>query len=278
VTEWFGAPKTKARIAELSGSLDAPFESGSLLLTPLSEASDARLTQLVAVHQLTHAAFPSSRLWIYEGLAHFAQAAYREQQGGRQAALEFLQSHAVGLPEAEKDAAGKKDASESLVNTSSEDFYRSKAMYVWWMLREMIGDAQLQAVLKNYHPEQDKDPTYIQQLVSAQNKRDLEWFFDDWVYRDRGLPDFKIVSAAPRETLAGQFVVAITVENTGGAGAEVPLNLRTLTGEKGTKLTVRAKQKEITRISVPGTPIEATVNDGSVPESDTTNNSFKFPQ
>ena len=32
------------------------------------------------------------------------------------------------------------EANRSLVNTTSEELYRSKAMYVWWMLRDMVGE------------------------------------------------------------------------------------------------------------------------------------------
>ena len=39
--------------------------------------------QLQFIHTLTHANFYSSRSWIYEGLAHFAQITMREQQDGR---------------------------------------------------------------------------------------------------------------------------------------------------------------------------------------------------
>ena len=31
-------------------------------------------------------------------------------------------------------------AGDALINTSIEELYRSKAMYVWWMLRDMIGE------------------------------------------------------------------------------------------------------------------------------------------
>ncbi len=100
VTEWFGTLKeraeVKAEVVELSDPEAAPYESGSMLLTPLN--NDSKLAQLTAVHQLTHAAFFSPRPWIYEGLAHFAQALYREQESGRQSALGFhgLASHRAG--------------------------------------------------------------------------------------------------------------------------------------------------------------------------------------
>jgi hypothetical protein len=43
-------------------------------------------------------------------------------------------------------------------------------------------------------------------------------------------------------------------------------------------LAVGARQKEITRVSIPGKPTDVTVNDGSIPESDTENDTFKVPQ
>ena len=63
VTEWFGTPKgrseAKAEVVELKDPGAAPYESGSLLLTPLN--NDSKLAQLTAVHQLTHSAFYSPR-------------------------------------------------------------------------------------------------------------------------------------------------------------------------------------------------------------------------
>ena len=35
-------------------------------------------------------------------------------------------------------------AGRSLVNTTNEELYRSKAMCVWWMLRDMVGDSASQ--------------------------------------------------------------------------------------------------------------------------------------
>ncbi|MBZ5704611.1 MAG: hypothetical protein LAN63_04605 [Acidobacteriia bacterium] len=280
VAEWFGAPRGKAVVAELADPQAPPFESGSMLLTPLSPSADSRLTQMTAVHQLTHAAFPSSRSWIYEGLAHFAQAAYREQQSGRKAALDFMAQHRTAVANAENTIKAEHDkgsaARESLINTSVEELYRSKAMYVWWMLHDMVGEAALKKALAAYRAEEDKAPSYVQRLVEAQSKRDLEWFFDDWVYRDRGLPDFRVESAFPRATVGGGYVVTVSVENLGEAGTEVPVTLRVEGGEITKRLEVRAKSKAVVRIEAPTAPQEVMVNDGSVPESDMSNNILKI--
>ncbi|HKS72609.1 MAG TPA: hypothetical protein VJQ82_05385 [Terriglobales bacterium] len=279
VTSWFGPPREKAEVLELADQDAAPFENGSTLLTPFNPKADARLLQMTAVHQLTHAAFSSRRLWIYEGLAHFAQAVYREQLDGRAAALQFMALHGAGVLDAESAAAKDKDANapaqHSLINTSVPEFYRGKAMYVWWMLRDMLGDETLKKALAGYHADQEGDPAYVQHLVAAQTKRDLEWFFDDWVYRDKGLPDFRVEAAVPRPTVGGGYIVTVTVANDGNAGAEVPIVLKVEGGEVVRRLEVRAKSKSSIRIEAPSAPQQVIVNDGSVPEFDATNNILK---
>ena len=282
VNEWFGATKASAEVTsevvELSDPEASPYESGSMLLTPLT--GDANLTQLTAVHQLTRAAFFSPRPWISEGLAHFAQAVYREQESGRQAALDFVGLHRFALAEAEKALAGGRGLNagtgESLISTSLEELYRSKAMYVWWMLRDMIGEDALKKALAAYRPDADKTPSYMQHLIESQSKRDLGWFFDDWVYRDRGLPDFRVAAVYPWETSGNAHVVTVTVENLGDAGAEVPLTLKMEQGELSKRIEVRGKSKAIIRIEATSAPQEVVVNDGSVPESDVSNDSYKI--
>jgi hypothetical protein len=280
VTEWFGAPRQKAETVETADPEAAPFESGAMLLTALSNTNSI-VYELTAVHQLTHAAFFSSRPWIYEGLAHFAQALEQEQQNGRKAALDFMGRRLSAIVDAEKALAAthteNEAANESLINTSTEEFYRSKAMYVWWMLRDVIGDAALKKALAAYHSDQDKESSYMQHLIEAQTHRDLEWFFDDWVYRDCGLPDFRVESAHSRATVNGGSVVTIAIENLGDAGAEVPVTLRMESGEVTKRLEVHAKSKAALRIEAATTPLEVVVNDGSVPESDVSNNVFKIP-
>jgi hypothetical protein len=280
VTEWFGAPRQKAETVDLADPEAAPFESGPMLLTPLGSTNSA-VYELSAVHQLTHAAFFSLRPWIYEGLAHFAQALEREQESGRPAALDFMSRHRTAIVDAEKAVAAahteNEAANQSLINTSIEEFYRSKAMYVWWMLRDMVGDAALKKALSAYHSDQDRESYYVQHLIEAQTHRDLEWFFDDWVYRDRGLPDFRVETAYPRARVDGGSILTVTINNLGDAGAEVPVTLRMEDGQVTKRVEVHAKSKAALRFETNSSPREIVVNDGSVPESDTSNNVFKVP-
>jgi len=276
ITDWFGPIEHRAQTADLPDTGAAAFESGSLLLVPLSSAN-LNSAGLAAAHQLAHASLVSLRPWIEEGLAHFAQALYLERQSGRQAALDYMGVHRSALTTVEaSDAAVGDETKRSLVNTVNEELYRSKAMCVWWMLRDMIGDAALKKAIASYQPEEDKDPAYMQHLIAAQTQRDLGWFFDDWVYHDRGLPEFKVESAYASKIPTKGFMLTITLENLGTAGAEVPVDVRFASGELRKRIEVRAKGKATVRIETPAAPQEIRVNDGSVPESETTNNVFKI--
>ncbi|MCI0353920.1 MAG: hypothetical protein L0099_02610 [Acidobacteria bacterium] len=299
VASWFGPPQKKFEVVELAagGPLStskpgaapalevAPWESGAMLFTPLHTAR-RDLLEVALVHQMTHASLESFRLWIEEGAAHFAQALEREQQQGREAALEYMQRQLPVLVLAEKATAGLVARANStaagngepewhppsLITAVDEVLYRTKAMFVWWMLRDMVGDAALQRTLRAYRSEMDKSPAYVQSLVEKGSGRSLEWFFDDWVYRGRGLPDFSISESKARANLDGSFTVDLTVENRGTATAEVPVTFRTEAASVTKRLLVIAGDNEDLRVTVPAKPLDVKVNDGSVPESDMGNN------
>jgi len=276
IADWFGPPREKAMTADVPNPEAAPFESGSFLMIPLG-AGDARLTGLAATHQLTHASLSSPRPWINEGLAHFAQALYLEHDKGRQAALDYLMAHRSALHAVDPpdSSTSENRAERSLVNSTSEELIRTKALCVWWMLREMVGDSTLKKAIASYKPDEDKDPSYMPRLIAAQTERDLQWFFDDWLYNDRGLPNFKVESAFVRSATSNLFVLTITLENSGTAGAEVPVIIRMPKGETVKRIEVRAKSKATVRVETPAAPQEIVVNDGSVPESETKDNVFK---
>jgi aminopeptidase N len=280
VTRWFGTPRNVFEVVDLPDGKAASFESGNMLFVPMA-ADDPKLATLNLIHMLAHSSFQSPRPWIHEGLAHFAEAIYREQkQDGREAALDFLNLHRTTFVEAEKDVAQapQKNPSQPLASTFDESYYRSKAAYVWWMLCDMIGEDALKQAIHNYRAADDKNPKYVEQLIAAAAKRDLGWFFDDWVYQDRGLPDFRVLAAHPWKGTKETQLVTVTIENLGGAGAEVPFTIRFGSGQITRRIEVRAKSTATTRVEVPGTAAEVVVNDGSVPESDLTNNVFKITE
>ncbi len=279
VNKWFGdhhdEPELKAEVVELMDSDAAPFESGNMLLMPLNEKDTGLL--LSAIQQLTHIAFSSPHAWIYQGLASYAQARYVQEGEGRDAAIAYLQHHRDALLQAEKQSSGddrNNAAAHSLINSPDEFYVQTKSMNVWWMLRDMVGEDALTAALHNYKAADDKDASYMEKLIEAQAHRDLEWFFDDWAYRDHGLPDFHIISVYPRQLLNGGYMVTVTVENLGEAAAEVPVTLHMQKGDASERLVVPGQSRASVRIQAASLPREITVNDGSVPENDVSNNTY----
>jgi len=266
------------QVAHLPEPGATPFVSNHLLLTPLHPLTEEG--RLTLVYALARQKAASPRPWINEGLAHFAQVLDIEQLHNRTAALEYLKAHAALLIDAEAHLGQNVSASaisgRSLINTTDDLFLQSRAMWVWWMLRDMIGETSFNIALFSYQASEDSDPTYMPRLIAAHTQRDLQWFFDDWVYHDRGLPDFKVESAFAASTPTKSFLLTITLDNLGTAGAEVPVTIKFAGGEITKRIEVRAKSKATFRVETPAAPQEIRVNDGSVPESDLTNNTFKL--
>jgi hypothetical protein len=281
VSKWFGdhrdTQNTKAELIDLPDPEAAPFESGNMLLLPLT--TDETTMLLSAVRQLTHLYSPSARAWIREGLSAYAQVNYVQEEKGRDAALIYLQSHRGAFLQEERDTlTSGSDGSlrKSLLNATDELYVQTKAMNVWWMLRDIVGEPALSAALHNYNARDDNDPRDMQKLVEAQSHRDLTWFFDDWVYNDRGLPNLRIRSVYPRAVENGTYLTTVTVENVGTAGAEIPVTAHMEKGDSSERLVVPAKSKASVRIVTPAPPREIRVNDGSVPESETTTHVYKI--
>jgi len=265
---------TGLAILDNQDSSAKPFISGPLLIMPFADLSPEE-TNLTLIYALTHAATHYRHAWVQEGLAHYAQAAYLEQKNGRQAALDYLNAHESELVGSEKTTkASPHRDDDSLLNVIDDIPFQSKALRVWWMLHDMLGTNPASLFSLDYKFSADQSADYIQKLIESKTHRDLQWFFDDWVYHNRGLPDFRVTSVFSSPMASGGYLVTVTVQNLGDAGAEVPIILEITDGKATHRLKVLANQKASIRFEVPAAPERVTVNDGSVPESDISNNSY----
>jgi hypothetical protein len=287
--EWLVPAGQRITVVELTDPDANPYQNGAVLFTPLRSYQPATLELLMIPVQVA-AGFASPRRWIEDGLQRFLQAVSVERRSGRKAALQFLDEYLPPLVKAEEPASpepgslGKATVEHpgdnTLLNTSDEILLRGKGSFVFWMLRDMVGDEVLQHALATYRPGADVNPTYLQGLLDDGKKRDLEWFFDDWVYRNRGLPDFRVENAYVRPLLQNPskiVMVTVTIENRGGAGAQVPVLIQTPEGEKTARVLVMGHQKASERVQVRAAPTTVVVNDGSVPAINSGDNTFEVP-
>jgi hypothetical protein len=226
-------------------------------------------------HSLSHAWFGSSHVWLDEGVPQFMSLLWMAESQGREVAVAHMQEEAKTLAVAEPSAAqstSSADEGQSLIAARDEVYYRTKAAAVLWMLRSLVGDDALKHALQTYRTSKlDSDPKEFQRVLEQSSKRDLGWFFDDWVYRDRGLPDLSIASVTPRaiDQIADKgagWLVAVEVRNDGDAAADVPVTVRSGTLTTTQRLRIPGRSSASTRIVFEGIPDQVLVNDGTVPE------------
>jgi hypothetical protein len=134
------------------------------------------------------------------------------------------------------------------------------------MLRDIVGEKSLQTALQAYDPAQDTTPGYFEHLLEQTGGRDLKWFFDDWVYRDRGLPDLSIASVYPSRESNAQVLVAVDIINEGYAAAEVPITAKGVDAAVTERVRIPPHGRITYRIAFQENPIEIDLNDGTVPE------------
>jgi hypothetical protein len=298
---WLGEkPRSTLAILDLPDPDDAPFETGSLLVTTIHEATPEQLDGVFA-HALTHAWLRSPRAWVSEGVAHFMGTLWIEHESGRKKALESLEASRTALALAEPASPGAAPG-QPLGQAIAPVYYREKATYIFWMLRDLAGDAALSAAFRAYSPAADaasglgekcgagelgtlleRSGNAAQGTSSSQPAlppddfapqptdtglpAGLSWFFADWVDADKGLPDLSIgeVYAAPTE--AGNWLVSVNLANAGYAAAEVPLTVVTPETSVTQRVFISGHGKAVKRILIQGKPTQVQLNDGVVPET-----------
>ena len=253
-----------------------PGRSAPLLAISLRDAPPDQLSSVLA-HALTHAWMNPSTSWLNEGTANFMGTVWTDKLQGRDKALSTLEAgrHALALAEPASPADG---AGQPLTRAIAPVYYRTKAAYVLWMLRDLVGDDALSAALIEFNSAQthgtasstagsSESASFQQALKKAAPRRDLKWLFADWIDADHGLPDLTIDKVFPNAVQSGNWLVSVTISNAGYAAAEVPVTVRSATNTTTDRVLVPARGSVTKRILVQGKPTEVQVNDGTVPET-----------
>jgi hypothetical protein len=275
---WLGQrPRSELTLLDLPDAQDLPYETGSMLATAIRTASPEQLSGVLA-HALTHAWMESPRAWLSEGVAHFMGTLWVEKQRGREQALGALEAGRPALALVEPESPGQ-SLGQPLAEAIAPVYYRTKATYVFWMLREIAGDTAISASLRAYDPKtdqnlgygSDKVPSAFEKLLEQAGARhDLSWFFADWVNADKGLADLTIANVFPAPEAAGNYLVTVNIVNNGYAGAEVPVTVRSATNSVTQRVVVPGRGKASPHLLLLGQPAEVEVNDGTVPETTST--------
>jgi len=270
--DWLGPhPRSQLTLLDLPDPQDTPYETGALIAASLHELPADRLDGLL-VHALTHAytssVTQSAPAWLDEGLATFMSSVWVEKQSGRDQALGTLEADRTALAMGEPSSPGESPG-QPLSRAISPIYYRTKAAYVFWMLRQIIGDSELSAALRAYVAAPGSGTAAFEQFVrQSAPDHDLSWLFADWIDADKGLPDLGIDSVYPNPAVAGNFLVAVNLSNSGYSAADVPLTVRSALTSITERVLIPARSKLVKRILIQGMPTMVQLNDGTVPETE----------
>ncbi len=276
IAEWLGPrPLSVVTLLDHPGQ---PFQDGPFLVAPAATLETSPEAPAL-VYSLTHGWVQTGQPWIDEGLAQFFTLLWIERETGRGAALNQLGElmQPVSLAEPEFTSPTDTKPGQPLISATDELFYRRKAAAVWWMLRDLAGEKALRSTLAAWRTQPvsqssaEAQAIAFQHLLERQSGKDLGWFFNDWVLRDRGLPDLSIANLETSQTPAGPghntgYLVAVTVRNEGAATAEVPLIVRSGQFSATQRVRVPGFGQTTQRVLVESAPTEVQVNDGGVPE------------
>ena len=284
-----------------------PFEDHALLVAQLSAQAEPKAIAPALVRPLTHAWFrveaPAGN-WLDQGVPELMSLLFLERTEGREAVLAELRQASNLIALAEPDFEKTPDAAgEPLTSAATEVYLHRKAAAVRWQLRDLVGEAVFRDALVNFRhsltaePGLAEDAHAFERALERVSGKDLAWFFADWVYRDRGLPDLTIVQVNPRPLAtegvvahpggpparAGRnsgYLVAVEVRNDGDAAAEVPVTVRAAGAGDALTTTVRlriaAHATASTRVVFETVPEVVQVNDGTVPELRSTSHTFRI--
>jgi hypothetical protein len=276
IERWLGAEaRTQLILLDLPDPEDNPWESGPLLVVPLRPGASEEIESVLA-HALTHAWMAPRPYWLNEGAANFMGAVWRDHKQQGDKALATLESGRQALALEEPSSPGAM-AGQPLAAATSPVYYRTKAAYILWMLRDMVGDDALGAALRASNSaarsseaagKNTAQPGAFQSaLKTAAPRADLSWLFADWIDADHGLPDLTIDKVFLNAVQSGNWLVSVTISNAGYAAAEIPVAVRSAGNTTTERVLVPARGTVTPRLLVQGQPIEAQVNDGSVPET-----------
>ncbi|RRA48591.1 hypothetical protein [Acidipila sp. EB88] len=165
-TEWLGAkPVSPLTLIDLPSASALPAQQGDGLLLPLKAGEPPQLAGSLS-GALGHAWFHSPQAWLAEGVPGLMRVLWTERTEGRDKALQQLGGQRDALALAEPATPGS-FGGEPLPAAQDAVFFRTKATYVLWMLRSIVGDAALAQALEQYRPSADTTPDYFQKLVET---------------------------------------------------------------------------------------------------------------
>ncbi len=224
---------------------------------------DGSASEGLIVHEVTHqyahgilANNEWKEAWLDEGVTSFIDGWYAEEHGR------------PDLWDGLMERVGPSEPAPMAIAHPSEDFpnypvygYLSytKPQAVLYMLRELLGKETMRQILKTYYDRyafRHVNEAAFREVASEVARRDLDWFFDQWLHTTATL-DWSVEGGrtvrAPGDEGDGGWRTEVTLRREGEAWMPVTLRLR---GDRGsTDVRVESRDRRVTvEVSTPWEP------------------------
>ncbi|HZF21780.1 MAG TPA: M1 family aminopeptidase [Dongiaceae bacterium] len=211
-----------------------------------------------------------SHAWLNEGFATYSEVLFKEHDLGRDEAA-YYQMHDLELYLEEDKERYRRPIVSKIYMNPGELFDRhlyEKGGLVLHALRNYLGDDNFQKGLKQYaerYREKVVETNDFRRTLEDVTGRDLEGFFDQWVYHS-GLPEFKVTYDWDDNAM----IAKLTVSQTQSTELETPLVFQTpvdisFTLAKGvvTKRVTITQRDQVFFFSLPEKPRDVEFDPGN---------------
>ena len=223
------------------------------------------------VHEIAHQWFGNSvterdwdDVWLSEGFATYFTLLFTEQDEGRDAFVEGLQSSRTQILQVERKLPNTPVVHRNLADMSKvlNSLVYQKGAWILHMLRHEVGTGPFWKAIREYYRryrDQNASTAELRAVLEQVSGKDLGWFFAQWLNRPgvpkiegswRYLPARKAIEVTVTQTQAAEpFRVAVDVGVRKAAAERADVERIELTGRTATKL-----------IAVEGEPATVTVD------------------
>ncbi|MEW6379708.1 MAG: M1 family aminopeptidase [bacterium] len=260
-----------------------------------------RIMEAVVVHEVSHLWFGvgltynfDKHNWIGEGLANYTSIRYFEKKYGKGKNLLSwprwmpnmdYSEYFVELPYREEAVRGydrpiteSAKATDDLASLSAMHY--DKGAMIHRMLHYLMGDedyrAFLQALVQRYFA-RIVTTRELLSLCQEVAKKDLTWFFDQWIYDTKKL-DYAIDHISTRQGRTGEIISTVHIRRLQEAVMPGELQVVFQDGRKETVQFDGRQEEESITLTTEGKIAEASLDPRHIlPDIDRSNNHYRLP-
>ncbi|GMV04008.1 MAG: hypothetical protein AMXMBFR53_02890 [Gemmatimonadota bacterium] len=164
--------------------------------------------------------------WLDEGFTSFQTAWFNEEQGGGRAQWLGSEMRVLDLELRGKAEPVTLQAERYAEMGTYSTMIYTKGSLVFWMLREMVGKPVMAEILRTFYDRyrfRHVDQHAFQSVAEEVSRRDLDWFFGQWLHGN-GVVDYALEGVRPHRE-GGGWVTELEVARRGDLRMPVPVRL-----------------------------------------------------